>query len=306
MENKICILIPYFGKFNNYFNLWAYSASKNDFIDFYIISDTCNKNKIPKYKNIHFIESTLEEIKRKFSNFFGFQCRLEKPYKLCDFKPFYYILFPEITRKYEYWGFGDVDLIYGDLANLFPKNFNEYDVLFKYGHLMICKNNDLINNLLLSEIDNKVLHEIYTHDKSFYFDEREYSRFSIGKRIGLNVYDNEETIGDIYSYSYPLRLVKKYKTNQELLFKYDEGKLIGYELVGNNLISKEYLYIHLQKRKMTNKVREMEAFYINGSSMFNCKKTDINKIYKKYSSKKIVSYLRILIYLRLKPRLKKN
>ena len=39
-----------------------------------------------------------------------------KAYKLCGCKPFYGVIHKEELRGYDYWGFGDIDLIYGDLS----------------------------------------------------------------------------------------------------------------------------------------------------------------------------------------------
>ena len=37
--NSIALVIPYFGKFNNYFHLWLESAKRNSTIDFHIYTD---------------------------------------------------------------------------------------------------------------------------------------------------------------------------------------------------------------------------------------------------------------------------
>lgn len=40
------------------------------------------------------------------------------PMKLCDLKPFYGIIHRDLLEKnnYEWWGFGDIDVAYGDLT----------------------------------------------------------------------------------------------------------------------------------------------------------------------------------------------
>ena len=39
MDNKIAMIMPYFGKWPKWINLFFYSCGKNEFIDFYIFSD---------------------------------------------------------------------------------------------------------------------------------------------------------------------------------------------------------------------------------------------------------------------------
>ena len=46
---KIAFVIPYFGKFPNYFELWEHSAAYNKDIDFLIFTDT-PRNKHNIYK----------------------------------------------------------------------------------------------------------------------------------------------------------------------------------------------------------------------------------------------------------------
>ena len=44
---------------------------------------------------------------------------IKRAYKLCDFKPTYGLLFEDYIKDADYWGFGDIDLIYGDLTKFF-------------------------------------------------------------------------------------------------------------------------------------------------------------------------------------------
>lgn len=37
--NTIALVIPYFGKFNNYFHLWMESAKRNVTVEFHIYTD---------------------------------------------------------------------------------------------------------------------------------------------------------------------------------------------------------------------------------------------------------------------------
>ena len=101
--NKICIIYPWFGKLPNYFPLFIKSALNNEKVDFHFFTDNpC----VQKYcnKNIFYHKESLETIKERATKFLNFNCVLNTPYKLCDYKPIYSDLFP-ITKKYEWWGF---------------------------------------------------------------------------------------------------------------------------------------------------------------------------------------------------------
>lgn len=44
--NKICLVYPWFGKFNSYFDLWLSSAMNNQSIDFLIYTSSDNEQYI--------------------------------------------------------------------------------------------------------------------------------------------------------------------------------------------------------------------------------------------------------------------
>jgi hypothetical protein len=45
----------------------------------------------------------------------GLGLNLSNPYKLCDYKPLYARIFSELVAPYDYWGWGDLDVLYGDI-----------------------------------------------------------------------------------------------------------------------------------------------------------------------------------------------
>ncbi len=39
----------------------------------------------------------------------------DNPYKLCDLRPFYGYVHKDLLETYDFWGFGDLDLLWGDI-----------------------------------------------------------------------------------------------------------------------------------------------------------------------------------------------
>ena len=139
-KNKKCVLIlPYFGKFNNYFPLFLKSCAENPSYTWMIFTDNEFNYECPQ--NVHIIKCTLRDIIKVANNKFGFKVVLDSPYKLCDYKPAYGFLFEEYIRDFEYWGHCDCDLIFGNIEKIITPLLNEgYDKLFAAGHLTIYKN----------------------------------------------------------------------------------------------------------------------------------------------------------------------
>lgn len=142
--NKIAIIVAYFGKFPNYFPLWLKSCGKNPTVDFIIVTD--QELNVP-YDNIIVKKMQLSDLQKKATTVLGFEAALANPYKCCDYKPLYGVLFAEILKGYDYWGHCDIDLIFGDLQYFFDKyDLYSYDKFGTLGHLSLYKNNDMMNN----------------------------------------------------------------------------------------------------------------------------------------------------------------
>lgn len=99
------------------FSLFLLSASNNPSVEFRIVS---NLDALPvtmlHSNNIQLIHSPYNDINMRLKSINANQSLNEDyPYKLCDFKPMFADLFPEIVRDFEFWGHVDNDLILGDL-----------------------------------------------------------------------------------------------------------------------------------------------------------------------------------------------
>ena len=101
-----------------------------------------------KYPNIICHKVSFEEYCDSVSKRLKVDFHPEHAYKLCDLKPFYGFIHQDILRKYEFWGYGDNDLIYGNLNVLTNVNMlNSYDVITTMseriaGHFAIFRNNE--------------------------------------------------------------------------------------------------------------------------------------------------------------------
>lgn len=143
-ENKIVIIIPYFGKWPPWMEYFLLSCGYNSSIDWLLFSD-CGKPS-SKADNVRYIDFTLDDLNRLASQRTGLSLDIRDPYKLCDLKPAYGDVFADYIGEYEFWGYGDIDLIYGNLNAYFIDELLEnYDILsnhygFITGHLCLLRN----------------------------------------------------------------------------------------------------------------------------------------------------------------------
>ena len=115
MKSKysICLIIPYFGKFKNYFPLFLESCRYNPSIDWLVFTDIKEEYLWPD--NVKKITMSFEQFAGLVQNNFEYNIALDRPYKLCDFKPAYGEILRDYLRRYDFWGHCDCDLIFGNI-----------------------------------------------------------------------------------------------------------------------------------------------------------------------------------------------
>lgn len=144
IRSNIAIIIPYFGKWPDWIELYFHSCAKNSFVDWHFITDC----EIPEHKseNLHFQKWSFPDYCKFVSEKLKIDFMPISAYKLCGLKPFYGFIHKDLLERYEFWGFGDIDVVWGDLAKFYPdKLLKNHDVLSTHadrlsGHLAILRN----------------------------------------------------------------------------------------------------------------------------------------------------------------------
>ena len=169
---SIASITCWYGKFPWCFPYFLHSCSFNPTVDFYIITD--NKNKIDnKPENVKIIYKTLDELKASASEKLGFSVNIDYPYKLCDFKPAYGFLFPELIEGYDFWGITDLDIVYGSIRNFMTEEIlNNNDVIssrhdYITGSFCLFRNNNYVNQLFMKSKDYK---KVFSNSIHYCFD----------------------------------------------------------------------------------------------------------------------------------------
>lgn len=269
-HKKIAIIIPYFGKWPEWINLFFYSCEQNDDIDFILFTDcdiTLNKAINIHFNSVSFAEYCDEVGKRLNINF-----NPKEPYKLCDLKPFFGFIHKELLAKYDFWGFGDVDVIWGKINNFYTDDLlNKFDVFSTHndrlsGHLSIFRNNEKYTNLCF-EIKNWKTK--LTDDKNYALDEADFSRiiFPESKWIGkfyrqiMMKYLGWKFAWEAYFTLFPIIHFILIFKRKRLYFKEQhttpilnsDGRLYKYESdiwyykdgrIYNDRVNRDYIYLH--------------------------------------------------------------
>ncbi len=256
---KIAIINCYFGKFPSYFQLWLDSCKFNSKFDFIIFTDIQAENyNIPS--NVHIIEKSWDELIKIIQSKFSFKVQIESPYKLTDFKVAYGYIFSEYLEKYDYWGYCDIDLIFGNLSKyIFPRIFQKYEKIYRLGHLTLLENNEKMLKLFTKKGAPFSFEEVFSSKYFYSFDEHA-GLMSIAKFNNIREYC-EEDMADI-SCRISRLTVSRQKNYRHQVFYYENGHVFRAYINNSGEVNRdEFVYIHLQKRRMKNEDKNLENGY---------------------------------------------
>jgi hypothetical protein len=110
----ITLLFPYFGKWPEWFPFYLASAAANAGVKFVFFSD-CGNPRVPLPANCTLYPMNLGEFNELYLREFPGHRVVEDPYKICDIRPAFGVIFRNFVRSSLFWGWGDLDVIYGDL-----------------------------------------------------------------------------------------------------------------------------------------------------------------------------------------------
>ena len=148
---KICIIMPYFGKWPRWFNLYLETCRYNSTINWLFFTD-CEEPK-NNMDNIKYIKITLADFSTMVAEKIGFKINIKNPMKICDIRPAFGVIFEDYLEGYDFWGHGDIDLLYGNIRNFISIDITEkYEIIstskrMLLGNFTLYKNNYKINTL---------------------------------------------------------------------------------------------------------------------------------------------------------------
>ncbi|HTS46121.1 MAG TPA: DUF6625 family protein [Puia sp.] len=253
-KKEIAMILPYFGKFPWYFPFFLQSCRYNPNVDFFIISDHQYDSPLPE--NVIVIRQSFADLTKWIGSKLGFEVNIPYPYKLCDFKPTYGLVFSELIRGYKFWGHGDIDVIYGKITDFITdKVLNTHDIIsirhdYLTGYFLLYRNNCKMNLLFKQSKDYK---KVFTCAQHFCFDETNFtwSLFNSGVTYD-KIYCEIESMTHVVYKMKKLKSVKPYfdfhvisgrgniRWEKGVLWFSEEGK--EYEILLYHLIDFKHVY----------------------------------------------------------------
>lgn len=292
---KCCFIIPYFGKLPNYFQLFLNSCKYNQDFNWIVFTDDETEYKYPT--NVRKIPMTFAECQRLVQSKFDFGICLERPYKLCDIKPMYGYIFADYLKDFSFWGHCDVDTLMGHLNDFLTDEilFN-YDKLFCLGHMVIYRNTFDNNTLFMKKYKGRYVYKDVLQTPDIYvFDEENKGDININRMFldfGKKVLVDDLSM-NIITFCHRFVRVRymgvktseaKYGFHKEgfkdALYVWNKNGVFRYYFdTQHAFVKEEFLYIHLQSRKMLmeSNIGSCEALNITANKFY---KLDFGEITK--------------------------
>lgn len=287
---KIRIISCYFGELKPEFYIWLDSCRYNETIDFLFVTD----QKISKQicpKNVKVLNLNLEDIKYRANRVFNFEVELSTPYKLCDYKIAYGLIFEEEFRNYDFWGYCDSDMVIGNIRKYLTNEILEkYDKFLPLGHLSIYRNTKEVNERFMNCPDIMDYQDVFSSTKIFQFDEtpgiyamyknRNWKMLEYMPFLDIMAEYNQRLIKYIYAkrlYGIPVH------NHSQQIFYFEKGRILEIYLnKEGKCVENEYLYIHSSKRHYSCSYEKIPSRYVFMT----------NKIFKIESDQNVESILK--------------
>lgn len=172
---SVCLINVFFGEFPWYLDFFLKSCENNDSISFFIFSD--NPLPMGRSKNVFHKPFTLEQFNSLASEKLDFEISVKRNYKLCDFKPAFGLIFEDYINGFDFWGFCDLDLIFGNIRSFITSDLlDKYQIIsarhdYPTGFFMLFDNSFELKVLFKCSKDYK---KVFTSSRNFCFDECNY------------------------------------------------------------------------------------------------------------------------------------
>lgn len=259
---KIAIITAYYGKFPGYYRAWLRSAQCNPDIDFYIVTDL-RVDRLPE--NVKTIPLALDEFRILIENKLGRKVRLQRSYKICDYRPMYGVIFEDLLKSYDWWAYADMDVVFGNIRkflNLY--NIEEYERFMHLGHLSFYKNTPESNHYFMLDGSPRYnWKEVVSTNKNCLFDEWN-GIYGIYKTNNIPMFD-KFIFADISENYKRFRLSRVLENYDNQVFYWQNGGVFRTYIENGQLKEEEFIYIHFKKRHFSREAFDVfsaDGFFI--------------------------------------------
>ncbi len=258
---SIVIIFPYFGQLPVQYGMWRASSLRNPSVDFMFFTDAA----VVPAKNIIVHKIQFSEFLQLFQQAFDFPIVLDRPYKLCEYKQAYGYVLQNYIKHYDFWGFGDLDLVYGDIRHFITDEVLNHKFILGWGHLSLFSNETDTNTYFMQRVEGyQYFKDAFSTSRITFFDEFNHKGCSDKWR---DCRPNDCWLEDPFdNVSKPKQAYHFNSLNhgwQRVLFEHEGCHLYMIRRKDGKWERRESLYAHFQHRQqMRDRVNNYEHFLV--------------------------------------------
>ena len=272
---SIVIIFPYFGTLPVQYKMWRASALCNSSVDFMFFTDA----DVESSGNIIVHKMQFRDFQQLAQKAFDFDIVLDRPYKLCEYKQAYGYILHDYIKDYDFWGFGDLDLVYGDIRACITNSVLEYKFVLGWGHLTLIRNDEDANTYFMKRVEGyQNYHDAFTTSKITFFDEFNHKGCS-DKWRDCRPKDCwlEDPFDNISRPKESFHFCSLNRGWQQVIFEHVDNKLYMLRFKNEKLEKRESLYAHFQHRGfMKDKVTDYSHFLVTPRAIIDYPKHLVN------------------------------
>ena len=238
------LIVPHFGQLPPYFPLVLRSMAGNPDVSWLVFTDQPVHGAPP---NVAVRQCRFADLAARIRDHFEFEVSLQRPYKVCDFRPAFGEIFAAELAGYDFWGHCDLDLIFGRIHQHLPEQAFEADKILFQGNFSLYRNTAEVAGWYRHEVGKVSYRQALTDPAAMHFDEWA-GIYYIVEDLGVPYWDGRV----IFDLSF-----SRYRTRAEdppgrdpRRYAWEDGEVCEYRLEGGRLARRTALLVHLQKRAM--------------------------------------------------------
>ncbi len=141
------VIVNYFGKPPQAFQLWLDSCGANRLLNWIFFTDIdMSKSHVPN--NMQIVPCDFDWMRQRICASFEYPVKYDRPYDFCSFKPLLGTIFQKELVGADFWGWSDLDMLYGDLSPVITMAKDGYDKIMPGGHFSIIRNSGELNRFI--------------------------------------------------------------------------------------------------------------------------------------------------------------
>ena len=133
-QKRILIFVLWFGPWPAWMRCFLESCRWNPTVDWLVIGDAAPPEDAPS--NVRFNVTSFEDFRAHFSSRLKINARWTSAYKICEIDPALAAVYPDEIAGYDYWGYCDLDVIFGDIRRFYTPQVLTADCITTHEHIV--------------------------------------------------------------------------------------------------------------------------------------------------------------------------